>query len=79
MVTAAEANDDGSKLAVLTYNSVWVFQKENASYFQGKIKWLPIKAKQCEAICFKDDEQLLITNEQSELFILPIRNLTAIK
>jgi hypothetical protein len=79
MVTAAEANDDGSMLAVLTYNSVWIFQKENGSYFQGKIKWLPIKAKQCEAICFKNDKELMITNEQKEIFLLPTSKLYEVK
>jgi hypothetical protein len=79
MVTAAEANDDGSKLAVLTYNSVWIFKKENTSYFQGKISWLPIKAKQCEAICFQNNETLMITNEQREIFLLPVSKLYEIK
>ena len=72
MVTAAEASNDGNKLAVLTYNSVWLFESETDDYFNGKISWLPINAKQCEAICFDDDETLLITNEQMELFELKI-------
>ncbi|HHE38937.1 MAG TPA: hypothetical protein ENL20_10250 [Candidatus Cloacimonetes bacterium] len=75
MVTSAEASNDGKKLAVLTYNSVWLFESETDDYFNGKISILPIKAKQCEAICFDDDETLLITNEQMEIFELKIYQL----
>ncbi len=63
------------KLVVLTYNNVWLFEAENGDYFNGKISWLPIKAKQCEAICFDDDDTLIITNEQMELFELSISEL----
>lgn len=71
MVTAADASIDGTKLAVLTYNNVWIFEAENGDYFNGKISWLPINANQCEAICF-DGDDLIITSEQMELFKLPI-------
>jgi len=75
-VTSADASPDGSQLAVLTYSSVWLFKKPVASdnYFQGKISWLPISARQCEAICFLDDN-LLIGNEQRQLFKLPLSRL----
>ncbi|RLC50062.1 MAG: hypothetical protein DRI23_07885 [Candidatus Cloacimonadota bacterium] len=79
MVTSADATTDGKKLAVLTYNNVWVFEvEEGDDYFNGSIKWLPISAKQCEAICFDDDENLIITNEQMELFKLPFSELIPI-
>ena len=79
MVTSADATTDGKKLAVLTYNNVWVFEvEEGDDYFNGSIKWLPISAKQCEAICFDDDENLIITNEQMELFKLPVSELIPI-
>ena len=78
MVTSADASVDGNKLAILTYNNIWLFEAQDGNYFEGKISWLPISAKQCEAICFDDDETLLITNEQMELFELPINKLTPI-
>ncbi|MDP8220146.1 MAG: hypothetical protein P9X26_02280 [Candidatus Stygibacter frigidus] len=79
MVTAAECNDDGSKLAVLTYNGVWVFEGEVGNWFDGSIKWLPIKGKQCEAICWDDEETLIITNEQMELFELKVSDLISVR
>ena len=78
MVTAADASPNGEKLAILTYNAVWLFENENDDYFKGKISWLPIYAKQCEAICF-DADTLVITNEQMEIFRLPIDSLIKIK
>ena len=79
MVTSAEASDNGNKLAVLTYNAVWILESETDDYFNGQISTLPISAKQCEAICFDDDETLLITNEQMELFKLKISELIPYK
>jgi hypothetical protein len=80
MVTAADATPDGKKLAVLTYNNVWVFEvKRGDKYFQGKIKWLPISAKQCEAVCFDDEETLIITNEQTELFEIKLADMIDVK
>jgi len=79
MVTSAETSNNGDKLAVLTYNSICLFESETDDYFNGKISWLPISAKQCEAICFEDDETLLITNEQMELFELKISKLIPFK
>ncbi len=78
-VTAAECNIDGSKLAVLTYTAVWIFEGEIGNWFNGSVKWLPIKAKQCEAICWDDDETLLITNEQTEIFELKTDKLISIR
>ncbi|MBL7149566.1 MAG: hypothetical protein ISS80_05785 [Candidatus Cloacimonetes bacterium] len=79
MVTSADATIDGKKLAVLTYNSIWLFESETDDYFHGKISWLPIKAKQCEAVCFDDNETLIITNEQMELFEIKLDMLIEVK
>jgi len=80
MVTAADASRDGTKLAVLTYRNIWFFEvKENSDdFFHGKIFWLPISAKQCEGICF-DGNDLLISNEQTELFRVPVSDLIPIR
>ena len=76
LVTGADASSNGNHLAVLTYNAVWLFKiKGNTlNYFQGAISWLPIRAGQCEAICF-DEEKLIISNEQGRLFQIPIEDL----
>lgn len=79
-VTAADASPDGNRLAVLTYSSVWLFEIKgnHENYFNGRISWLPIRARQCEAICI-DGERLIISNEQRELFDIHIRELVVIK
>ncbi|MDO9577408.1 MAG: hypothetical protein Q7J16_05945 [Candidatus Cloacimonadales bacterium] len=80
MVTAADVTPDGKKLAVLTYDNIWVFEvKKGDKYFQGSIKWLPISAKQCEGICFDDEDTLLITNEQMEIFEVKIADMIEVK
>ncbi len=78
MVTGADASDDGKMLAILTYGNVWLFISDDDDYFNGKIYYKAIRAKQCEAICI-DGDNLMITNEQKELFRLPINELTRIK
>ncbi|MCP4728279.1 MAG: hypothetical protein GY863_24800 [bacterium] len=85
MVTAADASRDGKKVALLTYNSIWLFIPPGnrnsvfeSDFFQGGIYWLPIAAKQCEGICF-DDDQLVITNEQKDIFNVNISDLIKVK
>jgi len=78
-VTDAECNDDGTKLAVLTYDGIWVFEGEVGEWFNGKIKWQPIKAKQCEGICWDDEETLLITNEQTDMFEVKVADLIEVQ
>ena len=78
-VTDAECNEDGTKLAVLTYSAVWVFEGEVGNWFEGSIKWLPISARQCEGICWDDEETLLITNEQMDLFELKTADLIQVR
>ncbi len=69
-VTAADASSDGRKLAILTTRSVWVFERPPGSrnYLDGPARTLRIQAGQCEAICWDDDNTLIIANESRELF-----------
>ena len=77
-VTSADYSQEENKLAILTYNNIWLFEAvKGDDFFHGKISWLPIKAKQCEAICF-DEDKLIITNEQMELFEVPLDTLIEI-
>ncbi|MDQ8187971.1 hypothetical protein [Pelagicoccus sp. SDUM812002] len=75
--TGADASPDGRKLAVITYTSCWVFEKPEGSdnYFAGKAYYKTFYAKQCEAICWDDDETLIITNEQKQLFEVKLSEL----
>jgi hypothetical protein len=78
LVTAAETNDDNTRLAVLTYESIWVFESDNDDFFNGKKYFLPIKAKQCEAICW-DEDDILITNEQRDIYRVKLSELKEVK
>lgn len=76
--TGADASPDGKKLAVLTYTGCWVFEVPEGSddYFAGKASFRAFYAKQCEAICWNDDETLIITNEQKDMFEVKLSELT---
>ena len=72
-VTAADVSEDGRRLAVLTYENVWIFRasRKKDNYFEGEIYWAPLNTKftkYCESLCFWDDDTLLIGNEQRELY-----------
>jgi hypothetical protein len=81
-VTGADASEDGGMIAVLTYESVWLFEisesEEDDKYFHGKISWLPIFAGQCEGVCF-DDGTILLINEAGELFELAPEKFIVVK
>ena len=77
MVTAADVSPDQSKLAVLTYKSVWIFEpgeEGSDDFFKGNIHWYPIKARQCEAICWDNNNELIITNEQRDIFKIYLKD-----
>lgn len=75
-VTAADLSPDGSKVAVLSYDYLWLFAGENEDIFKGKAYRLPIALGQCEAVCF-DGEDLIVTNEEGEVFRIPQTELLA--
>jgi len=78
-VTGADASYRGDRLAVLTYNAVWLFCAEKSNgFFKGKIFWLPILAGQCEGICFSG-KNLMIINENRELFRVKIKILIRVQ
>lgn len=78
MVTGASSWNDGERVVVLTYYGVWLFeppQRDGARLFEGVVGWLPIRAFQAEAVTFMDRDTLIITNEQREVFHLPLSEL----
>ncbi len=76
-VTGADATPDGQRLAVLTTSSVWVFERpeESRNYFQGFAKMMRIRAGQCEAICWDDEDTLIIANENRAMFEVKVNEL----
>ncbi|MCX5690005.1 MAG: hypothetical protein NTV94_09535, partial [Planctomycetota bacterium] len=68
-VTGATASDDGLKLAVLTYNRIWLFARQSTltPFFAAKVSSRTYRyahgASVSESICFEDSNTLLITDE----------------
>jgi len=79
-VTASDTSPDGRFLAVLTYKAVWLFERPagTENYLAGKKSIFPIRAWQCEAVCF-DGATLLIGNEGGSLFDLDTAALLPLK
>lgn len=75
--TAADISPDGRKLALLTYTGCWIFIAPEGSddYFAGQAFHKPFIAKQCEAICWENETTLLITNEQRDIYRLPLADI----
>jgi hypothetical protein len=75
-VTGADVSPDGKTLAVLCHApiaSVWLFElgKTGDRLLHGAARRLVLEgAKQCEAVCFADNDTLLVTNEQRDIFRL---------
>ena len=72
VATGADVSPNGKHLAVVTYSALWVFEKTgDDQWLSGKASELPLDynvTKQAEAVCWDDDETILISNEQREIF-----------
>ncbi len=78
----ADCTPDGKRLVVLTYTGVWLFTRDsqNEDFFAADVQWAPLKPQEAEAICFADDDTLLISNEATaELFELPLAKLAEVR
>ncbi len=68
-VTGADVSPDKQHLAVLTYQSVWVFPVDGTpSFFDGDVQWLRFRANQVESIAFHNNKTLIIAEENGELY-----------
>jgi hypothetical protein len=78
MATDAAVTPDGKKLALLTYDGIWLFEKPKASddYFSGKKSRFAFGAGQCEGITFDGPDTLLVSNEDRELFEIKLSSFT---
>ncbi len=74
--TAADATADGRRLAVLTYDAVWLFEAATPGgddWFSGAVYWLPFTgAPGAEGICFENDDTLLIAAEEGNGHLYPV-------
>lgn len=64
--TAADATVDGKRLAITTYDALWVFEIDGSTdrYFDGKVYWMPFESPQVEAVCFETPDSILLADEQ---------------
>lgn len=72
LVTGAGVSEDGTQLAVCTYDALWVYQgaADNlAKMIQGTPRHLPHRFYG-EAVCF-DDDDLVLTNEARDIYMVP--------
>lgn len=90
MVTGADVDDSGRRLAVIAYRRhpitqrqialVWVFEQDDGSdrYFDGSISTFSFYGKQAEAICWDGNDRLVITNAQRDIFVVPVSRLHSV-
>lgn len=73
-VTAADCTPDGKLLAVLSYQYLHLFDAppQGDNFLAGRMHATLIEGRQCEGVCF-DRDRVLFTNEQSEIFCVPVR------
>ncbi len=80
-VTGADASPDGRRLAVLTYDGVWVFEtSEKEHWFDGSIRWIPTEDEDAEAITL-DGDQLIVSAGEGDgyLYEIPISSLIQVR
>ncbi len=67
-VVAADYDESGRRLLVLTYRTVWLFEREapGSSFFRGRISRRDFALPQSEAICFADGETAFMTDELAD-------------
>ncbi|MFC6998556.1 NHL repeat-containing protein [Rufibacter roseus] len=71
MVTSADVSPNGRHLAVLTYGKVYLYPvpKNSTQFMSQKPKILELQETgQVEAVAFKDNQTILISNEEGSLF-----------
>ncbi|MFN8353136.1 MAG: hypothetical protein U0Y10_01705 [Spirosomataceae bacterium] len=74
-VTGAVLRPDGGQMAILTYGKVFLFDVSDGRIsFKKPTKCIKFAHRQTEAITYWDAHNLLITNEQGQVFRLQLKN-----
>jgi len=81
LVTGADVSPDAQHLAVVTYTHLWVFDRPRRGdkWLQSKARALALDrdlVQQNEAIAWESNDSLLMTNENREIFRIPLSALT---
>jgi hypothetical protein len=82
LATGADVSPDGQHLAILTYTHLWVFDRpdEGDKWLQSPARVLALDrslVKQNEAVAWENNDSLLITNENRQIFRVLLSALTA--
>jgi len=83
--TAADATPDGSRLVVLTYTAIWLFEAVTPGgddWFAGKVSWLPFTgAPGAEGVCFDGPDTILVAAEEGNghLYAVPVSKLIRVR
>lgn len=75
MITGADISPDKSKLALLAYGKIYIFELKNGLRLNNP--YFCVKFPHCgqvEAILFKTNNELIITNEGGKIFLAHIKN-----
>ena len=72
LATGADLSPDAARLAVATYNALWIFDRPATgdNWLAGEASRLKLKtsvAKQLEAIAWDDGSTLRLINEQGDV------------
>lgn len=80
-VTGADASPDGTRLAVLTYTGIWVFDsRAKERWFDGAIRWMPTEDNDAEGITIDGDRLVVSAGEgDGYLYDIPISDLSVIQ
>ncbi len=82
LATGADISPDGKKLAILSYTGLWIFNKPRfgSRWISGTPRVMSLDigvTKQIEAICWDDNETILISNEQREIYEVKLSQIPA--
>jgi len=84
--TGADSSDDGLRLAILTYDRLWLFERDQLDqpFFAGRVRSRPYRlpdgASDSESICFESATSLLIADEaRGTLFRASIEELPEVR
>jgi hypothetical protein len=76
-VTACALHKDGRRLAVLTYSGIWIFTRagDGDRFLSGtrqRIAFPHWSLQQVEGLAWSGEEELMVINEQRDMFRIPM-------
>ena len=75
-VTGAELHPNGQRVAVLTFSGIWIFEIMDDRTLSKPTHTFLFEnwaLEQIEGIAWKDEETVMVTNEQRKIFHIPLK------